>query len=69
VGNAISTLHAIKVFCVVFSPGNYFGKKMRCFEDVFHVALMNRLHMENSRIYLGGRFIFFVIPVWGNDPI
>lgn len=25
---------------------------MRCFEDVFHVALMNRLHMENSRIHI-----------------
>lgn len=50
VGNAISTMHAIKAIFVLFA--GCFRRRLKCFEDVFHVALMKRLHMENSNIYI-----------------
>ncbi len=50
VGNAISTLHAIKVFCAFLAGCS--GKRMQAFEDIYHTALRKRLHMGNSRIYI-----------------
>ena len=55
VGNAISTLHAIKVLCAFLT--GFSGKQSPCFDDVFHMALMKRLHMENSRIYIWDEWI------------
>ena len=50
IGNAISTLHAIKVIHAFI--GGFTMKRTQCFDDVFHFALMKRLHMENSNIYI-----------------
>ncbi len=50
VGNAISTLHAIKVFCAFLA--GFSQKRIPAFDDVFHTALKNRLHMENTKIYI-----------------
>ena len=55
VGNAIRPMHAIKVFCAFLS--GVYGKKIRCFEDIFRVALLNRLHMENSKITIQENWI------------
>ena len=49
-GNAISTLHAMKAIYALCT--GITSKVIPRFEDVFHVALKNRLHMENSRIFI-----------------
>ena len=49
-GNAISTLHAIKAIYALCT--GILSKTIPRFEDVFHVALAKRLHMENSRIFI-----------------
>ena len=55
VGNAISTMHAMKAIFVLFA--GCFKRKVQCFEDVFHVALMKRLHMENTNIFVCDEWI------------
>jgi len=55
VGNAISTLHALKTMYALFA--GCFKRKVPCFEDVYHHALRNRLHMENTNIHISNDWI------------